>query len=102
MRRGFRSVSPTVIYSFMQASGITNVHLITCYRFEECTATNLSGSGEEKHIANANHIMEERTYSFDLLCQKYSFGSWYSTNGDCCWFFQKGNIYHKVGQDSES
>ncbi|ONK70449.1 uncharacterized protein A4U43_C05F33840 [Asparagus officinalis] len=38
MRRGFRSVGPTVIYSFMQAAGITNDHLISCYRFEECAS----------------------------------------------------------------
>lgn len=38
VRRGFRSVGPTVIYSFMQAAGITNDHLISCHRFEECMA----------------------------------------------------------------
>ncbi|KAF8393030.1 hypothetical protein HHK36_021271 [Tetracentron sinense] len=36
VRRGFRSVGPTVIYSFMQVAGITNDHLINCFRFEEC------------------------------------------------------------------
>ncbi|GAV83217.1 Adenine_glyco domain-containing protein [Cephalotus follicularis] len=36
VRRGFRSVGPTVIYSFMQVAGITNDHLISCYRFQEC------------------------------------------------------------------
>ncbi|CAL5048966.1 unnamed protein product [Urochloa decumbens] len=39
MRRGFRGVGPTVIYSFMQAAGLTNDHLISCFRFEECNAT---------------------------------------------------------------
>ncbi|KAG2607566.1 uncharacterized protein LOC120671369 [Panicum virgatum] len=39
MRRGFRSVGPTVIYSFMQAAGLTNDHLVSCFRFEECNAT---------------------------------------------------------------
>lgn len=38
VRRGFRSVGPTVIYCFMQVAGITNDHLISCYRFEECVA----------------------------------------------------------------
>ncbi|KAL8159873.1 hypothetical protein V2J09_001410 [Rumex salicifolius] len=37
-RRGFRSVGPTIIHSFMQAAGLTNDHLITCYRQLECTA----------------------------------------------------------------
>ncbi|KAL2463051.1 DNA glycosylase superfamily protein [Forsythia ovata] len=36
VKRGFRGVGPTVIYSFMQAAGITNDHLINCYRYQEC------------------------------------------------------------------
>ncbi|KAJ4879365.1 DNA glycosylase superfamily protein [Raphanus sativus] len=36
VRRGFRSVSPTVIYSFMQAAGLTNDHLIGCFRHQDC------------------------------------------------------------------
>lgn len=39
MRRGFRGVGPTVVYSFMQAAGLTNDHLVSCFRFEECNAT---------------------------------------------------------------
>lgn len=31
-------MGPTVIYSFMQAAGLTNDHLISCFRFEECAA----------------------------------------------------------------
>lgn len=38
VRRGFRGVGPTVVYSFMQVAGITNDHLISCFRFEECVA----------------------------------------------------------------
>ena len=38
VRRGFRGVGPTVIYSFMQAAGLTNDHLVSCFRFEECYA----------------------------------------------------------------
>ena len=29
-------MGPTVIYSFMQVAGLTNDHLVSCYRFEEC------------------------------------------------------------------
>ena len=29
-------MGPTVIYSFMQVAGITNDHLISCFRFHEC------------------------------------------------------------------
>ncbi|XP_031130124.1 uncharacterized protein LOC116031912 [Ipomoea triloba] len=38
VRRGFRGIGPTVIYSFMQAAGISNDHLITCFRFQDCIA----------------------------------------------------------------
>ncbi|KAL5777952.1 hypothetical protein ACOSP7_010878 [Xanthoceras sorbifolium] len=38
MQRGFRCVGPTVIYSFMQVSGIVNDHLLTCFRYQECNA----------------------------------------------------------------
>ncbi|XP_057767833.1 uncharacterized protein LOC130988091 isoform X2 [Salvia miltiorrhiza] len=33
VRRGFRGVGPTVVYAFMQVAGLTNDHLITCFRF---------------------------------------------------------------------
>ncbi|XP_010942091.1 uncharacterized protein [Elaeis guineensis] len=59
VRRGFRSVSPTVIYSFMQASGITNDHLIRCYRFEECVAAATSVDGDGGNAIRANHKVEE-------------------------------------------
>ena len=31
-RRGFRFVGPTICYAFMQATGMVNDHLITCFR----------------------------------------------------------------------
>ncbi|PON89294.1 Methyladenine glycosylase [Trema orientale] len=43
VRRGFRSVGPTVVYTFMQVAGLTNDHLISCFRFPECTATAEAG-----------------------------------------------------------
>lgn len=39
VRRGFRQVGPTVIYSFMQAAGLTNDHLLTCPRHSEIQPT---------------------------------------------------------------
>ncbi|KAK4761057.1 hypothetical protein SAY87_005950 [Trapa incisa] len=36
VRRGFRSVGPTIIYSFMQVAGLTNDHLTGCFRFSQC------------------------------------------------------------------
>ena len=34
LKRGFKFVGPTIIYAFMQACGLYNDHLITCYRHE--------------------------------------------------------------------
>jgi DNA-3-methyladenine glycosylase I len=35
-RRGFRFVGPTICYAFMQATGMVNDHLVTCFRHREC------------------------------------------------------------------
>ncbi|MCU0293182.1 MAG: DNA-3-methyladenine glycosylase I [Thermoanaerobaculaceae bacterium] len=32
-RRGFRFVGPTVVYSHMQACGLVNDHLVSCFRY---------------------------------------------------------------------
>lgn len=34
-RRGFRFVGPTVCYAFMQATGMVNDHITTCFRYTE-------------------------------------------------------------------
>ncbi|HVD10711.1 MAG TPA: DNA-3-methyladenine glycosylase I [Gaiellaceae bacterium] len=34
-RRGFRFVGPTVCYAFMQATGLVNDHVVSCFRFGE-------------------------------------------------------------------
>jgi DNA-3-methyladenine glycosylase I len=31
-RRGFRFVGPTVCYAFMQATGLVNDHVVSCFR----------------------------------------------------------------------
>lgn len=49
VRRGFRSVGPTVIYTFMQVAGLTNDHLISCFRFKECTS-NTEAEGKESSL----------------------------------------------------
>lgn len=35
-KRGFKFVGATVIYAFMQASGMVNDHTIDCFRYKEC------------------------------------------------------------------
>lgn len=47
VKRGFRSVGPTVIYTFMQVAGLTNDHLISCFRFQECIETQTAEKGEK-------------------------------------------------------
>jgi len=37
-RRGFRFVGPTICYAFMQACGLVNDHLTTCFRESQCAA----------------------------------------------------------------
>jgi DNA-3-methyladenine glycosylase I len=34
-RRGFRFVGPTVCYAFMQATGMVNDHIASCFRWAE-------------------------------------------------------------------
>ncbi len=34
--RGFRFCGPTIVYAFMQATGMVNDHLVTCRRHAEC------------------------------------------------------------------
>jgi len=34
-KRGFSFVGPTICYAFMQAIGIVNDHVVTCFRYEE-------------------------------------------------------------------
>lgn len=48
VRRGFRGVGPTVVYSFMQVAGITNDHLVTCFRFQDCIAAALAADESDK------------------------------------------------------
>jgi DNA-3-methyladenine glycosylase I len=36
LARGFKFVGTTICYAFMQASGLINDHLVTCFRHREC------------------------------------------------------------------
>ena len=37
-KRGFRFCGPTIVYAFMQAVGMVNDHLETCFRHRDCAA----------------------------------------------------------------
>ncbi|MCK5493802.1 MAG: DNA-3-methyladenine glycosylase I, partial [Candidatus Omnitrophica bacterium] len=34
-KRGFKFVGPIICYSFMQASGMVNDHICSCFRYNE-------------------------------------------------------------------
>jgi len=38
LKRGFRFVGPTICYAFMQATGLVNDHLTTCFRYKELSS----------------------------------------------------------------
>lgn len=35
-KKGFNFCGPTIVYAFMQAVGMVNDHIVTCFRYEEC------------------------------------------------------------------
>ncbi|WP_341367912.1 DNA-3-methyladenine glycosylase I [Yoonia sp. BS5-3] len=37
-KAGFKFCGPTIVYAFMEATGLFNNHLTTCFRHEECAA----------------------------------------------------------------
>ncbi|MGP1274414.1 MAG: DNA-3-methyladenine glycosylase I [Caulobacterales bacterium] len=37
-KEGFKFCGPVIVYAFMQATGMVNDHLVTCFRHEECAA----------------------------------------------------------------
>ena len=37
-KRGFRFCGPTIVYAFMQATGMVNDHLVGCFRHADCAA----------------------------------------------------------------
>ena len=38
IKRGFKFVGSTIVYSFLQACGLVNDHVTSCFRYEECRA----------------------------------------------------------------
>jgi DNA-3-methyladenine glycosylase I len=44
-RRGFKFCGPTIVYAFMQATGMVNDHLLTCYRHDAVVKLGQRGRG---------------------------------------------------------
>jgi DNA-3-methyladenine glycosylase I len=36
--RGFRFVGSTIVYAYLQATGLVNDHITRCFRHQECAA----------------------------------------------------------------
>ncbi len=34
--RGFNFIGPTIVYAFLQSSGLVNDHIVSCFRHNEC------------------------------------------------------------------
>ncbi|MDE0003040.1 MAG: DNA-3-methyladenine glycosylase I [Rhodospirillaceae bacterium] len=41
--RGFKFVGSTIVYAHMQAAGLVNDHLVSCFRYRECEAMSRQG-----------------------------------------------------------
>jgi DNA-3-methyladenine glycosylase I len=46
-KRGFRFVGSTIIYAHMQATGMVNDHLVSCYRHKECKEMGRGQKGQK-------------------------------------------------------
>jgi DNA-3-methyladenine glycosylase I len=44
-QRGFKFCGPTIVYAFMQATGMVNDHLVTCYRHDAVQKLGRDGRG---------------------------------------------------------
>ena len=50
--RGFKFVGPTICYAFMQAAGMVNDHLVSCFRYEEVSGPRGGSSGKGERGAS--------------------------------------------------
>jgi DNA-3-methyladenine glycosylase I len=42
-KRGFKFVGSTICYAYMQAAGMVNDHLVSCFRYQELTGQGITG-----------------------------------------------------------
>ena len=52
-RRGFGFVGPTVCYAHLQATGLVNDHVVSCFRYAELTGSGASGRGRRSGSRSA-------------------------------------------------
>ena len=51
-KRGFKFVGTTICYAFMQAVGMVNDHVVSCFRYEELKNENKNKESVQKHEGN--------------------------------------------------
>jgi DNA-3-methyladenine glycosylase I len=51
VKRGFKFVGPTIVYAFMQATGMVNDHITSCHRHALCAKMTKSGKKPAKKSA---------------------------------------------------
>jgi len=56
LARGFKFVGPTICYAFMQAVGMVNDHLVSCFRRAEARLTAAPGSGKPGGLRRAGRV----------------------------------------------
>jgi DNA-3-methyladenine glycosylase I len=66
LRRGFRYVGPTTIYALMQAAGLVNDHLVTCFRHEEWAALQKSPTGAYNEVPEVERWSQPDDNLWDL------------------------------------
>ena len=49
-QRGFKFVGSTICYAFMQAVGMVNDHIITCYRYNEILELSKTKADKRKRL----------------------------------------------------
>lgn len=47
-RRGFKFVGPTICYAYMQAAGLVNDHVVSCFRYEALTTVSSPATRSRK------------------------------------------------------
>ncbi|MEN3288271.1 MAG: DNA-3-methyladenine glycosylase, partial [Bradyrhizobium sp.] len=50
--RGFKFVGPTIVYAFMQATGMVNDHLVSCFCHETCSGKRRTPRLEKDELEN--------------------------------------------------
>jgi DNA-3-methyladenine glycosylase I len=65
--RGFKFVGSTVVYSHMQATGMVNDHLVTCFRYSACAKRGTGVRKGKKGVGNAKAVGSAKSAGTDEI-----------------------------------